>query len=58
MKKVFPITAVALLAIGVWSCKKSDNEFLNVHFKGVYLLTQKSLPILNNGGSSILLLER
>jgi len=30
MKKIFSITAVALLAIGVWSCKKSDNEFLNV----------------------------
>ena len=29
------------------------NEFLNVHFKGVYFLTQKSLPILNDGGSII-----
>jgi NAD(P)-dependent dehydrogenase (short-subunit alcohol dehydrogenase family) len=25
-------------------------DFLNVHFKGVYFLTQKSLPILNDGG--------
>jgi NAD(P)-dependent dehydrogenase (short-subunit alcohol dehydrogenase family) len=29
------------------------NEFLNVHFKGVYFLTQKSLPILNDGGRII-----
>lgn len=29
------------------------DEFLNVHFKGVYFLTQKSLPYLNNGGSII-----
>jgi NAD(P)-dependent dehydrogenase (short-subunit alcohol dehydrogenase family) len=28
-------------------------EFLNVHFKGVYFLTQKSLPILNDGGRII-----
>jgi NAD(P)-dependent dehydrogenase (short-subunit alcohol dehydrogenase family) len=25
-------------------------DFLNVHFKGVYFLTQKTLPIINNGG--------
>jgi len=30
MKKILSITTVALLAIGVWSCKKSDDEFLNV----------------------------
>ena len=29
------------------------NEFLNVHFKGVYFLTQKSLPIMNDGGRII-----
>lgn len=29
------------------------DEFLNVHFKGVYFLTQKSLPLLNNGGGII-----
>jgi NAD(P)-dependent dehydrogenase (short-subunit alcohol dehydrogenase family) len=29
------------------------DEFLNVHFKGVYFLTQKSLPYLNNGGRII-----
>jgi NAD(P)-dependent dehydrogenase (short-subunit alcohol dehydrogenase family) len=29
------------------------NDFLNVHFKGVYFLTQKSLPILNDGGRII-----
>ena len=28
-------------------------DFLNVHFKSVYFLTQKSLPILNDGGSII-----
>ena len=26
------------------------DDFMNVHFKGVYFLTQKSLPLLNNGG--------
>ena len=29
------------------------NEFLNVHFKGVYFLTQKCVPILNQGGRII-----
>jgi len=29
------------------------DEFLNVHFKGVYFLTQKCLPLLNNGGGII-----
>lgn len=29
------------------------NEFLNVHFKGVYFLTQKLLPLLNNGARII-----
>lgn len=29
------------------------DEFLNVHFKGVYFLTQKSLPLLNGGGGII-----
>lgn len=29
------------------------NDFLNVHFKGVYFLTQKSLPLMNDGGSVI-----
>jgi NAD(P)-dependent dehydrogenase (short-subunit alcohol dehydrogenase family) len=29
------------------------DEFLNVHFKGVYFLTQKSLPLMNNGGGII-----
>lgn len=28
-------------------------EFLNVHFKGVFFLTQKSLPFLNTGGRII-----
>ena len=28
-------------------------EFLNVHFKGVFFLTQKSLPMLNTGGRII-----
>jgi NAD(P)-dependent dehydrogenase (short-subunit alcohol dehydrogenase family) len=28
-------------------------DFLNVHFKGVYFLTQKTLPLLNNGGRII-----
>ncbi|MES2808308.1 MAG: SDR family oxidoreductase [Bacteroidota bacterium] len=29
------------------------DNLLNVHFKGVYFLTQKSLPILNDGGGII-----
>lgn len=29
------------------------DEFLNVHFKGVYFLTQKLLPYTNNGGRII-----
>lgn len=29
------------------------NDFLNVHFKGVYFLTQKSLSLLNDGGRII-----
>jgi NAD(P)-dependent dehydrogenase (short-subunit alcohol dehydrogenase family) len=29
------------------------DEFMNVHFKGVYFLTQKCLPLLNNGGGII-----
>jgi NAD(P)-dependent dehydrogenase (short-subunit alcohol dehydrogenase family) len=29
------------------------DEFLNVHFKGVYFLTQKLVPYINNGGRII-----
>ncbi|HEU4472854.1 MAG TPA: SDR family oxidoreductase [Flavisolibacter sp.] len=29
------------------------DDFLNVHFKGVYFLTQKSLPLMSDGGSII-----
>jgi NAD(P)-dependent dehydrogenase (short-subunit alcohol dehydrogenase family) len=29
------------------------DEFLNVHFKGVYFLTQKCLPLINNNGRVI-----
>lgn len=29
------------------------DEFLNVHFKGVYFLTQKLLPLMSDGGSII-----
>jgi NAD(P)-dependent dehydrogenase (short-subunit alcohol dehydrogenase family) len=29
------------------------DEFLNVHYKGVYFLTQKCLPLLNNNGGII-----
>ena len=29
------------------------DEFMNVHFKGVYFLTQKCLPYINNGGGII-----
>lgn len=29
------------------------DELMNVHFKGVYFLTQKTLPILNDGGGIV-----
>jgi NAD(P)-dependent dehydrogenase (short-subunit alcohol dehydrogenase family) len=29
------------------------DNFMNVHFKGVYFLTQKLLPYLNDGGSIV-----
>jgi len=29
------------------------NNFMNVHFKGIYFLTQKMLPHINNGGGII-----
>ncbi len=29
------------------------DEFMNVHYKGVYFLTQKSLPLMNQGGRII-----
>src|ERR1700750_1404281 len=29
------------------------DEFMNVHFKGVYFLTQKLLPFINSGGRVI-----
>lgn len=33
--------------------EEAFDELMNVHFKGVYFLTQKALPILNNGGGII-----
>ena len=33
--------------------ESSFDEMLNVHFKGVFFLTQKALPILNDGGRII-----
>ncbi|MDB5136811.1 MAG: family oxidoreductase [Mucilaginibacter sp.] len=29
------------------------DELLNIHFKGVYFLTQKMLPLMNNGGGIV-----
>lgn len=29
------------------------DQIINIHFKGVYFLTQKALPLLNNGGAII-----
>lgn len=29
------------------------DEFMNVHYKGIYFLTQKLLPLMNDGGSII-----
>lgn len=33
--------------------EKDFDHLLNIHFKGVYFLTQKCLPILNDGGAII-----
>jgi NAD(P)-dependent dehydrogenase (short-subunit alcohol dehydrogenase family) len=33
--------------------EETFDELLNIHFKGVYFLTQKMLPILNNGGGIV-----
>jgi NAD(P)-dependent dehydrogenase (short-subunit alcohol dehydrogenase family) len=33
--------------------EKLFDEFLNVHYKGVYFLTQKTLPFMNQGGRII-----
>ncbi len=33
--------------------EKVFDEFLNVHFKGVYFLTQKLMPYFNDGGSIV-----
>lgn len=33
--------------------EKLFDEFLNVHYKGVYFLTQKCIPFMNNGGRII-----
>jgi NAD(P)-dependent dehydrogenase (short-subunit alcohol dehydrogenase family) len=33
--------------------EEAFDNLLNIHFKGVYFLTQKSLPILNDGGRVI-----
>lgn len=33
--------------------EKDFDDFLNVHYKGVYFLTQKSLAVLNDGGRII-----
>jgi NAD(P)-dependent dehydrogenase (short-subunit alcohol dehydrogenase family) len=33
--------------------EKDFDLLMNIHFKGVYFLTQKSLPLLNDGGSII-----
>jgi NAD(P)-dependent dehydrogenase (short-subunit alcohol dehydrogenase family) len=33
--------------------EKLFDELMNVHFKGVYFLTQKALPLLNDGGGIV-----
>lgn len=33
--------------------EESFDEFLNVHYKGVYFLTQKIVPVMNKGGAII-----
>ncbi|WP_214073809.1 SDR family oxidoreductase [Mucilaginibacter sp. dw_454] len=33
--------------------EEAFDDLLNIHFKGVYFLTQKLLPILNNGGGIV-----
>lgn len=33
--------------------EEAFDELLNIHFKGVYFLTQKMLPLLNDGGGIV-----
>jgi len=33
--------------------EEAFDELMNIHFKGVYFLTQKGLPLINNGGRII-----
>ena len=35
------------------STEEQFDEFMNVHFKGVYFLTQKLLPFMNDGGGIV-----
>ena len=37
-------------AVPIKQPKLSSNQIVNVHFKGVYFLTQKLLPLMNDGG--------
>lgn len=44
--------------IGIWApfTETTEDQFdllMNIHFKGVFFLTQKSLPLINDGGSII-----
>ncbi|WP_046242888.1 SDR family NAD(P)-dependent oxidoreductase [Hymenobacter terrenus] len=43
----------SLLAPIAENTEAQFDEMLNIHLKGVYFLTQKALPILNNGGRII-----
>lgn len=43
----------ALYASFEQTTEEQFDEIINIHFKGVYFLTQKALPFLNNGGAII-----
>jgi NAD(P)-dependent dehydrogenase (short-subunit alcohol dehydrogenase family) len=43
----------ALYAPFAETTEEQFDEIVNIHFKGVYFLTQKALPYLNNGGRII-----
>ena len=43
----------ALHALFTETTEEQFDDVLNIHYKGVFFLTQKALPIINNGGRII-----
>lgn len=59
LSKTFQATGFDFLinnaGIGIYGAfteitEEQFDELMNIHFKGVYFLTQKALPLMNNGG--------